>query len=332
MAVSPQRDIFFSFFMFTADMKPGDASASADTIRHMTALREMGYSGFDLPIAPPAATPDFPAEIAAYTRLRSAIDAAGLRDVKVSTNVGATRIFDPTSPDPAQRAAALAYLKSRVDITKALGGSIMAGPMVLPYGVFPVDDTGAPLWSDALADWLPARYRNAQNVLDQLGNYAATQNVQLAIEPVDHWETAAPNVTGDVAKFLKHVPSPQVGICIDSAHVVLGSEGPHRFAASMHEISAAGRVHSVHISAPDRGALHDSWIPWIPILRAVLEVYEGPILIEVFNAIPVFLGLLRLTRRKFGIPGQDPAPLHHPDAYAVASEAIAALRQQLAVL
>jgi sugar phosphate isomerase/epimerase len=84
----------------------------------------------------------------------------------------------------------------------------------------------------------------------------------------------------------------------------------------------------VHISAPDRGALADSWIPWEQFLQPIQQGYKGPFLVEVFNAIPVFLNSLRLTRRKFCIPGEDP-DLKRPDAYDVAREGIETVRRHI---
>src|SRR5208283_783576 len=108
-------DIYFSFFMFTADLQP---------------------------------------DVANYTGLKERLDKAGVGRAKIATNVGTTRTFDPTSPYPEQRDAALAYLKSRVDITVALGGTMMAGPVVFPYGVYPTTDANQGIWSDALQDWV----------------------------------------------------------------------------------------------------------------------------------------------------------------------------------
>jgi hypothetical protein len=54
-------------------------------------------------------------------------------------------------------------------------------------------------------------------------------------------------------------------------------------------------------------------------------------LVEVFNAIPVFLNSLRLTRRKFQIPGEDHIDGSRPDAYTVAREAIDTVRQEIGI-
>jgi D-psicose/D-tagatose/L-ribulose 3-epimerase len=329
MAKSRDRPIYFSFFMFTADLRPGDAAYAKKIVAHIQALREMGYAGFDLPIAP-TATLDHRGEVRGYEKLRKALDKAGLDDVKFTTNVGATRTFDPSSMYAEQREIALGYLKSRVDITKALRADIMAGPIVFPYGVFPTTDANQPIWSDQLQDWAAPRYRNAQPILEEVGEHAAGQGVKVAIEPVDHWETPAPNMVGEVLRFLDQVASPQVGACIDSAHVVLGNDGPDPFTRDVQRVSQSKRLHYVHISAPDRGAVHDSWIPWKPFLEPILKGgYDGPFLVEVFNAIPVFLNSLRLARRKFLIPGEDKPVPGRPDAYEIARQAIKEVRRQL---
>ncbi len=328
MAIATNNDLLFSFFMFTVDLQPENPAYTPTIVRHMKALAAMGYDGFDLPIAP-CATLNHRHEVENYKRLRGALDDAGLGDLKVTTNVAATRTFDPSSMYREQREIALAYLKSRVDITRALRGEIMAGPIVLPYGVFPTTDANQPIWSDALQEWLAARYRNAEPVLEALSEHAVTQNVKVAIEPVDHWETPAPNMVSDVLRFLDGVANPQMGVCVDSAHVVLGSDGPATFTKNIELALDAGWLHYVHLSAPDRGALAASWIPWKPFLKPIAGRYQGPYLVEVFNAIPVFLNPLRITRRKFWIPDEDNPVKDSPDAYTVAREALAEVRSQL---
>jgi D-psicose/D-tagatose/L-ribulose 3-epimerase len=314
--------------MFTTDLQPGNPDYTKVIVQHACELRKLGYSGFDMPIVPNDVA-DPRRETASYLALKRALDRAGLDDMGFTTNVAATATFDPASPYAEQREAALAYLKSRVDITAALGGTIMAGPIVFPYNVFPTTGEGAPIWSDALQAWAGPRYRRAQPVLDELGEYAEASNVALAIEPVDHWETPAPNMVGDLLTFLEGVPSRQVGACIDSAHVVQGSSGPEAFKGEVAALAASDRINYVQVSAPDRGAVRDSWIPWDTFLGALLPVYSGPLLIEVFNAIPAFLQSLHLTRRKFWIPGQDEPVPGWPDAYTVAGEAIETLEKFL---
>ncbi len=320
-------DIYLSFFMFTTDMKPNDAAYRDLVVEHIKQLTAFGYSGFEFPIAPTYAQ-DYTQDIQNYQDLRNYLDSKGLESVKIATNVGATRTFDPSSPYPQQREEALKYLKSRVDITAALGGEIMMGPIVIPYGVFPTTDIDDPIWSDRLQELLKVRYQTAQPILNQLGIYAADKNVKLAIEPITHWETPGPNKLSQLMDFLAGVESKQVGVVIDSAHETLDGDGPEIFKSQVAELAQQERLHYIQVSPPDRGAVHTSWIPWQGFLEPVLAVYQGPIAVEIFNAIPAFLSSLRLSRRKFWIPGEDEAN-SYPSAYQIAEAAIQATQKEL---
>ncbi|ACK67121.1 Xylose isomerase domain protein TIM barrel [Rippkaea orientalis PCC 8801] len=320
-------DIYLSFFMFTTNLQPDNLAYRKVVVDHIKQLQTFGYSGFEFPIAPTFGS-DFSQDIQNYADLRQYLDDQGLSAVKIATNVGCTRTYDPTSPYPEQRQKALAYLKSRVDITHALRGEIMMGPIVIPYGVFPTTDFNEPIWSDQLQDELAVRYQTAQPVLNELGIYAAQKNVKLAIEPITHWETPGPNKLSQLMDFLDGVDCKQVGVVIDSAHETLDGDGPEIFKTQVAELARQGRLHYIQVSPPDRGALHTSWIPWQSFLEPVLDVYNGPIAVEIFNAIPAFIGSLRLSRRKFWIPGED-TPNTYPSAYDIAQKAIEATQREI---
>ena len=96
MESKPTRPLLFSFFMFTADLRPDDGEYSKTIIRHMEELVAIGYEGFDLPIAPTPLT-DPAAEVESYKKLRERLDAAGLEPIRLTTNVAATQTFDPSS-------------------------------------------------------------------------------------------------------------------------------------------------------------------------------------------------------------------------------------------
>jgi sugar phosphate isomerase/epimerase len=325
-----ERDIFFSFFMFTADLKPEDSRYTRVLVDHLKALTDMGYDGFDVHIASQPATVDHHLEVESYAGLRKAFDSAGLEDAKFTTNVGTTRTFDPTSPYEEQRRQALSYLKSRVDITRILGGdSIMSGPFLYPYGVFPVTDAGEQIWSDALQDWMKPRFYAARSAYEELADYAATQEVRLAIEPVKSWETPPPNMVSEVLDFLDGLEHPQGGVTIDTAQVVMESQGPSVFKDNVARAARQDQLYYVHISAPDRGAVRDSWIPWDLILNEIEPVYRGPYLVEVFNAIPPFDSSMRMARRRFWRPGEDDPVPDVDSAYDVALAALEELREHL---
>jgi D-psicose/D-tagatose/L-ribulose 3-epimerase len=327
------QEIYFSFFMFTTDLRLSDVEYTKVIIKHMQELKKLGYTGFELPIGQ-GGTKEYPQELEEYTKLRQTMDEQGLADLHVATNVGATQLYDPSSPFPEIQQRALEYLKSRIDITVALRGDIMMGPLVIPYSfsqltAFPTFDTNTHIWSDQLQDYLDVRYTNAQPILEKLGHYAERMHVKVAIEPITHWETSGPNTLAQLIEFLEGVSNKHVGVVIDSSHEILDGDGPAIFATQVNRLAAAGRLHYVQISPPDRGAVHTSWIPWQSLFGPILRVYNGPIAIEIFNAIPVFLSPLHMTRRKFWIPGEDRPHAKYPDAYTIAGEAITAARTEL---
>ncbi|WP_174824464.1 MULTISPECIES: sugar phosphate isomerase/epimerase [Rhizobium] len=332
MEEARRREIYFSFFMFTADLRPNDAGYTQVLVRHLKALTEIGYTGFDVHIAPGPANVGHHAEVESYIGLKRAFDRAGFRDVKFTTNVGTTRTFDPTSPYEDQRKQALSYLKSRVDITSVLGGenTIMSGPFLYPYGIFPLTDDGEGIWSDALQDWMKPRYAAAASIFRELAQYSAEKRVKLAIEPVKNWETPGPTMVSEALDFLESADIPVGGVTIDTAQVVMESQGPAIFRKNVARAVQQSRLNYVHISAPDRGAVRDSWIPWEIMLDEIEPVYSGPYLVEVFNAIPPFESSMRMTRRRFWRPGEDAPEADVDSAYDVARAALKTLEEKLA--
>ncbi|MBW9065002.1 sugar phosphate isomerase/epimerase [Rhizobium herbae] len=327
-----KRDIYFSFFMFTADLRPNDSGYTQILIRHLKALADIGYAGFDVHIAPGPPNVGHQAEVESYVRLKKAFDQAGFRDVKFTTNVGTTRTFDPTSPYEEQRRQALSYLKSRVDITSVLGGedTIMSGPFLYPYGIFPLTDDGEQIWSDALQDWIKPRFAAARSIFQELAQYSSEKKVKLAIEPVKNWETPAPTMVSQALDFLEDADIPVCGVTIDTAQVVMESQGPAVFKKNVARAARQSRLNYVHISAPDRGAVEDSWIPWEIMLGEIEPVYFGPYLVEVFNAIPPFESSMRMTRRRFWRPGEDEPAAGVDSAYDVARAALRTLTEKIA--
>ncbi|WP_183609812.1 MULTISPECIES: sugar phosphate isomerase/epimerase family protein [Rhizobium] len=331
MEEARRRDIYFSFFMFTADLRPNDAGYTQVLVRHLKALTEIGYTGFDVHIAPGPADVGHHAEVESYISLKRTFDRAGFRDVKFTTNVGTTRTFDPTSPYEEQRKQALSYLKSRVDITSVLGGenTIMSGPFLYPYGIFPLTDDGEGIWSDALQDWMKPRYAAAASIFRELAQYSAGKRVKLAIEPVKNWETPGPTMVSEALDFLESADIPTCGVTIDTAQVVMESQGPAIFRKNVARAVQQNRLNYVHISAPDRGAVRDSWIPWEIMLDEIEPVYSGPYLVEVFNAIPPFESSMRMTRRRFWRPSEDAPEANVDSAYDVARAALKTLEEKL---
>ena len=123
MSTASKREIYFSFFMFTADLRPDDTNYTEVLIRHLQGPCRNGLRRLRYAYRPPVSERrTIGLRSKAIVRLKKAFDKAGLKNTKFATNVGTTQFFDPTSPYKEQRDHALSYLKSRVDITSVLGG------------------------------------------------------------------------------------------------------------------------------------------------------------------------------------------------------------------
>src|SRR5436305_1453749 len=79
---------------------------------------------------------------------------------------------------------------------------------------------------DHLKALIDMGYSAARSVFEDLLEYAAAQEVKLAIEPVKSWETPPPNMVSEILDFLDGLEHPQGGVTIDTAQVVMESQGP----------------------------------------------------------------------------------------------------------
>ncbi|KZN43628.1 sugar phosphate isomerase/epimerase family protein [Pseudoalteromonas luteoviolacea] len=318
-------DMYFSFFMFGSNFSIEDPVFLDQAMVHIRRLVEMGYTGFEFHPGREDTTAyaflTYQQELDAYCAFRKRMNDEGFSHIKVATNVGATVDCDPSSSCASIRAAGIEYLKSRIDITSALGGEIMMGPLVIPYGGFVVSaPNGEQVWSDGLQDELQARYKTAQQSFVTLGQYAAAKGVKLAIEPISHWETPGPNKLAQLISFLDGIDDPTVGAVIDSAQETLDGDGPEVYKAQIDYLADQGRLHYAQASPPDRGDLVNCWLPWEGVFTPILSRYTGPIAVEIFNAVGAFDQGLRLSRRKYWIPEVD-EPNQYPNAYQIAQQA-----------
>ena len=81
-----KNSIYFSFFMFTADLRPQDSEYSKILIQHLNALDEMGYTGYDMHVANPSPNVNYAEELDNYRQLKDRFNQAGFSDASFNTN------------------------------------------------------------------------------------------------------------------------------------------------------------------------------------------------------------------------------------------------------
>ncbi|MFI6205181.1 sugar phosphate isomerase/epimerase family protein [Streptomyces sp. NPDC051041] len=183
-----------------------------------------------------------------------------------------------TAIDPRERADALADNRRAVEEAAALG----TDTLVLVSGGLPAGSK----------DLRGARERIA-DALAELGPYAESHGVRLAIEPLHPMFAADRCVVSTLAQALdlaERFPAHQVGVTVDTYHIWWDDTAPAQIARA----GAAGRIHTFQLAdwttplpagvLNGRGQIGDGSVDmreWKGYVEAA--GYTGPIEVELFN-------------------------------------------------
>ncbi|MFG2384769.1 sugar phosphate isomerase/epimerase family protein [Streptomyces avermitilis] len=183
-----------------------------------------------------------------------------------------------TAIEPAERARALDDNRLAIDEAATLG----TDTLVLVSGGLPAGSK----------DLHGARER-ITDALGELGPYAASRGVRLAIEPLHPMYASDRCVVSTLAQALdiaERFPAEQVGVTVDTYHIWWDDTAP----AGIARAGASGRIHSFQLAdwttpLPEgvlngRGQIGDGAIDmreWKGYVEAA--GYSGPIEVELFN-------------------------------------------------
>ena len=161
----------------------------------LKALKKTGYDNAEIPIF--EGTPDY------YARLGERLAKLGF-DVTTVSVLGAGQ--NCLADDKAERKAAVERAKWVIDCTKALGGSIIAGPMHSQLGHFTGQGPTA-----------QERKRGIE-FHRAAGDYAAKHGVRFALEALNRFECYFLNTMEQLAGYLDEVDHPAVKGMFDTFH------------------------------------------------------------------------------------------------------------------
>ena len=202
---------------------------------------------------------------------RKALEAA---DLQVSCSRGLAIDADVSSADPAVVARGEELLMSSLELTHAMGGTILTGALYSALGKY-----GAPLTQAGRA--------NVVGVLRRLADEAAQRDMTLGLEICNRYETNVINTAHDALRLADDVGADNVFIHLDSYHMNIEEDG---FAAPVREVG--DRLGYVHIGENHRGYLGSGHIDFDSFFDALVDVgYAGPITFESFSSAVVMPGL-----------------------------------------
>ncbi len=257
----------FNMLLWTPFVTEADFATFAE-------LKKAGYDGVELPIF--EGTPEH------YRRVGRAIKDAGLR----CTGVGIIpdEASNCTSSDPKVRAAGLDRLKWSIDCLEAAGGEVLCGPFYQPLAIF----TGNPPTQDEKA--------GAIEVHKQAARYAASKNINLAVEPLNRFECYLINTVADAAAMVEKVAEPNYGLLYDTFHANIEEKDP--VGVIKPNIK---RINHVHLSENDRGTPGKGHVPWAETFQAIRSTdYDQWYVIEAFGrSLPEVAAATRVWRDFF---------------------------------
>jgi len=215
----------------------------------------MGYDGVEIPfndlsVLDPKAT-------------RRALEAAGMGMTACCVMMPGTNLC---SPKPEERKAGVARIKQMVDITAEMGGDAVGGPIYSPVGLLTGRGRTADEWK-----WCVEGLRAA-------AEHAETAKINLAVEPLNRFETYVFNTVADTTRLCQEVGHPRLKVQVDTFH---GNIEEKDTAAA---IRACGPwVGHFHASESDRGVPGTGNVAWREAFAALKAIdYDRWVTIESF--------------------------------------------------
>jgi D-psicose/D-tagatose/L-ribulose 3-epimerase len=190
-------------------------------------------------------------------------------------------VCNPVSPDPAARDAVFPMFKRFIELTAALGGKLICGPLYQALGYFtgarPTDEE----WKYSIETMRPCF------------EYAKDNRISVAVEPLNRFEAYLVNTVEDGVRYMKEIGLENVGLLVDTMHANIEElETAESFKKALPYIK------HVHISENDRGVPGTGHACGKEIFDVFKNGgYDGRLTIEAFNlGAPSLTGALHLWR------------------------------------
>lgn len=235
----------------------------------------MPFTDGDLGLIEKAADLGFDAIELSYTATDPTFDVAACKRALAET--GLTPVLcgfmagdrDISSADEAVQRRGVEYLRRACHTVVELGGRVVCGPLY------------AELFR---ARHLPARERRDEWQRSVDGMVAAAQaaeeaGAQIAVEPLNRFETDLINTTEAALAYLDEVSSEAVGLLLDTFHMNIEERD---LPAAIRR--AGDRLIHFHTCENDRGAPGTGHVDWSSVQAALTDIgYDGLLVIEAFN-------------------------------------------------
>jgi D-psicose/D-tagatose/L-ribulose 3-epimerase len=228
-----------------------------DSVRALLPLiKERGFDGVEVPIFRPA---EFPA-----SAVRRDTETNGIECTICSVFVQGLSLI---SDDADVRSKTKLHFRDTIKAAADAGARIVAGPLYSPVGYLPGRRRTVDEWN-----WAVEGYQSVTSTLEE-------NNVTLAIEPLNRFETYFLNTAADAAALCDEVGHPNVGILFDTFHANIEEKD---IAKGYRTVGK--HLRHVHACENDRGTPGTGHVEWDAVFEAWRELqYDGWLTIESFG-------------------------------------------------
>jgi D-psicose/D-tagatose/L-ribulose 3-epimerase len=219
-------------------------------------IKAAGFDGIEVPILDPT---QFDAQA-----IGRELDRIGLARTAVANVPGGSSL---ASSDGAERQRAIDHVAGAIKGARDLGATLLAGPMYTPVGFLTGQRRTAEEWRWAVDSW------------QRLVPVAEAAGIEVAIEPLNRFETYFLNTAADAALLCRAIGSPRIGILVDTFHANI--EEKSLGAALRH---AGPHLKHLHVCENDRGIPGSGHVAWAELFSTVAELgYDRWMTIESFG-------------------------------------------------
>ena len=176
---------------------------------------------------------------------------------------------DLRGPDPKVIADGKQYIRDLIDVAADLGTETIIGPLYSAVGRAEMVEP-----EQRKKEW-----KTVKEGLTEVCAYAEDKGIDLALEPLNRFETDFINICEDALRMADEIGSPKLGVHLDTFHMNIEEK------SSADAVRAAGdRLFHFHASENDRGAPGTGQVEWVELAKALKDIgYDRWVVIESFT-------------------------------------------------
>jgi D-psicose/D-tagatose/L-ribulose 3-epimerase len=175
---------------------------------------------------------------------------------------------NPIGSDPEVRKAAVKRLERCLEMTDALGGRILTGPLYAPVGYLVGRRRTEDEWG-----WCRDVFKEAAKKANQYG-------ITMALEFLNRFETFFINTSADAVQMCKDVGEPCMKVHFDTFHANIEEKDIPEAVRNTGEF-----LGHFHASENDRGVIGSGHIPYPEIFSVLKEIgYDEWVVVESFGS------------------------------------------------